>query len=340
MEQEHYYAIETKDNELKHYGVKGMHWGIRRYQPYTSNPRKDGKGGKFLGNKPKAKLVKDKKGSIGLTAALSVTAAAAGITAMKKVAEKRRTKNAAKKREEQTIIDKQKAKDGVEYMKQKLPENAQKDIQKAASKLADAENKMDDLYWTIEDGRATKDTWKKYDEAQKKYEAEDDNYRKTLQKWDFDIDGETEHSPYFYHELAKNNNSSDFKSGLAKDSKSGLFNPNRSGINSLGWNESRAKEEARSNSNIGDLLKNMQDAAKKKNDTYYDHKHYDENASDDEWDEGKARALNNRYRHATRDYNNSVNAYNQAKQDFEDSWARSAYSGINKKKKNYRVRSK
>ena len=34
-----------------HYGVKGMHWGIRRYQPYTSsNKRKGGKGGKFVGN--------------------------------------------------------------------------------------------------------------------------------------------------------------------------------------------------------------------------------------------------------------------------------------------------
>ena len=217
MEQEHYYAIETKDNELKHYGVKGMHWGIRRYQPYTSNPRKDGKGGKFIGNKPKAKIVKDKKGSIGLTAALGVTAAAVGVTAMKKAAEKRRTKNAAKKRAEQAIMDKQKAKDGVKYMKQKLPENAQKDIANAGKKLRDAEKEMDDLYWTIEDGRATKDTWKKYDEAEKKYEAENDNYRKTLQKWDFDIDGETEYSSDFHEELSKQYSNS--KSGLAKDSK-------------------------------------------------------------------------------------------------------------------------
>lgn len=33
-------------NELYHYGVLGMHWGIRRYQPYP----KGHKGGKFLGN--------------------------------------------------------------------------------------------------------------------------------------------------------------------------------------------------------------------------------------------------------------------------------------------------
>lgn len=30
---------------LMHYGVKGMHWGIRRYQPYPS-----GKSGKFIGS--------------------------------------------------------------------------------------------------------------------------------------------------------------------------------------------------------------------------------------------------------------------------------------------------
>lgn len=31
-------------DELTHYGVKGMHWGIRRYQPYP-----DGKNGNFIG---------------------------------------------------------------------------------------------------------------------------------------------------------------------------------------------------------------------------------------------------------------------------------------------------
>lgn len=33
---------------LKHYGVKGMKWGIRRYQPY---PKGQGRKGKFLGKK-------------------------------------------------------------------------------------------------------------------------------------------------------------------------------------------------------------------------------------------------------------------------------------------------
>lgn len=42
------------DNELYHYGVIGMHWGIRRFQPYSLIPRKSGKGGKETGQAKKS----------------------------------------------------------------------------------------------------------------------------------------------------------------------------------------------------------------------------------------------------------------------------------------------
>lgn len=50
---------ELYSNALYHHGVKGMHWGIRRYQPYP-----DGKSGKYVG--PKNKSHRDRfKGKAG-----------------------------------------------------------------------------------------------------------------------------------------------------------------------------------------------------------------------------------------------------------------------------------
>lgn len=48
------YSRPNSDDYLAHYGVVGMHWGIRRFQPYSLIPRKSGKGGKETGAAKKA----------------------------------------------------------------------------------------------------------------------------------------------------------------------------------------------------------------------------------------------------------------------------------------------
>lgn len=44
-------------NELYHHGVKGMKWGVRRFQPYSQVPRGSGKGGKEIGQAKKGTIV-------------------------------------------------------------------------------------------------------------------------------------------------------------------------------------------------------------------------------------------------------------------------------------------
>jgi hypothetical protein len=52
----------TKDNFLAHHGVQGMHWGIRRYQPYGEGGYDPKHKGKYTGKEKKAtyKYLKDR----------------------------------------------------------------------------------------------------------------------------------------------------------------------------------------------------------------------------------------------------------------------------------------
>lgn len=62
-----YFYYTTSSSDLQHYGVLGMHWGIRRYQPYsTTGPRKGGKTGREIGEAANSKSNKTSSKS-GLT---------------------------------------------------------------------------------------------------------------------------------------------------------------------------------------------------------------------------------------------------------------------------------
>ncbi len=62
-----YYYYTPSSSDLQHYGVLGMHWGIRRYQPYsTTGPRKGGKTGREIGEAANSKSNKTSNKS-GLT---------------------------------------------------------------------------------------------------------------------------------------------------------------------------------------------------------------------------------------------------------------------------------
>lgn len=55
------YMVVPKDGDLMHYGILGMKWGIRRFQPYSVKGRGSGKRGREIGEAAKAKRKEEKR---------------------------------------------------------------------------------------------------------------------------------------------------------------------------------------------------------------------------------------------------------------------------------------
>lgn len=99
-------------NELKHYGVIGMRWGIRRYQPYSVKPRLSGEKGIEIGkareyareeSKTRKILRKANEKSIKQKNSDNISPATQTLNESKKIVE--RTSNIAKRSSRKTQTD-------------------------------------------------------------------------------------------------------------------------------------------------------------------------------------------------------------------------------------------
>lgn len=134
-------------DELYHHGVKGMKWGIRRYQPYSLIPRGSGEGGKFIGDA--AKKVKATAGKIvqSTKKGVSSTVKAAG-GAVKSVSDKRKARAEARElnRKARHEAAKQKAIESgsLEDIAKFKKELTHEEIGKALTRIQD-EQRIDDM---------------------------------------------------------------------------------------------------------------------------------------------------------------------------------------------------